>query len=179
MAMRKKASRSSSNRGTDALALLKADHTKVEGLFSQFDKARTDDKKRALAEQICQELKIHTTIEEEIFYPAAREATGDEDTLNEAAVEHESAKELIEQIESGSPDDDMWVAKVTVLGEYIKHHVNEEQTELFPEVRKSKLDLKELGQRLLERKQELMEGGAPRKSRRGLLSRMSEQMQRA
>jgi hemerythrin-like domain-containing protein len=158
MPTRKKSARTASSRGTDAIALLKADHAKVEGLFDQFEKARTDDKKRTLAEQICQELKVHTTIEEEIFYPAARQAIEDDDLLDEAAVEHASAKELIEQIESGSPADDKWCAKVTVLGEYIQHHVKEEHNELFPEVRKTDLDLKALGEQLAARKKELMNG---------------------
>ncbi|HEX2583898.1 MAG TPA: hemerythrin domain-containing protein [Steroidobacteraceae bacterium] len=162
MASSKSGSKTGSRRKTtgkstqDAIALLKADHTKVQGLFDQFEKARTESRKQSLAQEICMELKVHTTIEEEIFYPAAREAIDDSDLLDEAAVEHQSAKELIAQIEEGSPADDMWSAKVTVLGEYIKHHVKEEQNELFPEVRSSDVDLKALGQQLLERKQELM-----------------------
>jgi hemerythrin superfamily protein len=141
----------------DAIALLKADHEKVEGLFDQFEKTRSDDKKVSLAQEICMELKIHTTIEEELFYPAAREAIDDNDLLNEAEIEHESAKELISQIEQGSPDDEKWSARVTVLGEYIKHHVKEEQNEMFREVRKADLDLKALGQQMLTRKEELMQ----------------------
>jgi hemerythrin superfamily protein len=163
MAAKKKGARKSSakrskasNRPQDALALLKADHAKVQELFDQFEKARRDDQKRKLAQTICQELTVHTSIEEEIFYPAAREATEDEDTLDEAEVEHASAKELISQIEDGGPGDELWDAKVKVLGEYVKHHVKEEETELFPEVRKSDLDLKTLGEQLLARKQELL-----------------------
>lgn len=139
----------------DAIALLKADHEKVDGLFEQFEKTKSDDKKVALAEKICLELKVHTSIEEELFYPAAREAIDDNDLLNEAEVEHDSAKDLIAQIEQGSPDDEKWSAKVIVLGEYIKHHVKEEHTELFPEVRKTDIDLKELGEQMLARKKEL------------------------
>jgi hemerythrin-like domain-containing protein len=101
------------------------------------------------------ELKIHTAIEEEIFYPAAREALKDDDLLDEAEVEHASAKDLIAQIEAGSPADDKWDAKVKVLSEYIKHHVKEEQNEMFPQVKKTKLDLKALGALLLQRKEEL------------------------
>jgi hemerythrin superfamily protein len=160
MATRKKSSRRksakrSAGRAADAIALLRADHTKVQDLFSQFEKTRSDDRKRSLAEQICMELTIHTTIEEEIFYPAVREALDEEDLLDEATVEHASAKELIAQIQGGSPKDDMWDAKVTVLGEYVKHHVKEEQNEMFPKVRKSKLDLRVLGDQLRARKQEL------------------------
>ncbi len=139
----------------DAIALLRADHATVEGLFDQFEKTRNDAKKLKLAQRICAELTIHTTIEEELFYPAAREAIRDEDLLDEAEVEHASAKELISQIEAGAPADDKWSAKVTVLGEYIKHHVKEEQNEMFPKVRKTKLDLKALGEQLAARKAEL------------------------
>lgn len=161
-------SRSSSSKGQDAIALLKADHVKVLKLFEQFDKSRTDEKAASLAEQICTELKVHTQIEEEIFYPEARKAIDDDDLLDEAAVEHAGAKELIEQIESGSPADDKWCAKVTVLSEYIRHHVKEEQNELFPEVRKSDLDLKELGARMAARKKELLNGkGKTPRQRRG------------
>src|SRR5687768_13822565 len=113
-------------RAQDAIALLRADHALVEDLFSQFEKARDSARKQTLATRICMELKIHTTIEEEIFYPATREALPkQEDLLDEAQVEHDSAKELIAQIESGKPEDDLWDAKVTVLSEYIKHHVKE------------------------------------------------------
>ena len=148
-------SRATQRAPRDAIALLRADHVAVQALFDQFEKARDDAKKIKLAQTICAELTIHTTIEEEIFYPAAREAIRDEDMLDEAEVEHASAKELIAQIESGSPDDDKWEAKVTVLGEYIKHHVKEEQNEMFPKVRKTKLDLKALGEQLAARKAEL------------------------
>ena len=139
----------------DAIAVLRADHATVEDLFDQFEKTRNDAKKLKLAQTICAELTIHTTIEEEIFYPAARAAIRDEDMLDEAEVEHASAKELIAQIESGSPQDEKWSAKVTVLGEYIRHHVKEEQNEMFPKVRKTKLDLKALGEQLMARKAEL------------------------
>lgn len=144
-------------RPQDAIAVLRADHALVEELFSKFEKARDGARKQALATRICMELKIHTTIEEEIFYPATREVLPkEEDLLDEAKVEHDSAKELIAQIEAGKPDDERWDAKVTVLSEYIKHHVKEEHTEMFPKVRKTKLDLKALGQQLLERKKQLM-----------------------
>lgn len=145
-------------RPQDAIALLRADHALVEDLFSQFEKARDDNRKQTLATRICLELKIHTTIEEEIFYPATREVLPkEEDLLDEAKVEHDSAKELIAQIEAGAPGDDLWDAKVTVLSEYIKHHVKEEHTEMFPKVRKTKLDLKALGEQLRQRKEQLQE----------------------
>lgn len=167
MAAKKKARKSPSSkrkvatRPQDAIALLRADHSKVTDLFEQFEKARDDARKQKLAQLICMELKIHTQIEEEIFYPATRDALPkDEDLLDEAEVEHAGAKDLIAQIEAGSPSDDKWEAKVTVLSEYIKHHVKEEQNEMFPKVRKTQLDLKALGVQLTARKEELMSGGA-------------------
>ena len=156
---RKSGAKKSARKPSDALALLRADHQLVQGLFDQFEKTRSEDRKSALAEQICNELTIHAQIEEEIFYPAAREAIRDEDLLDEATVEHQSAKDLIAQIQSGGTGEDLFDAKVKVLGEYVKHHVKEEQNELFPKVRKTKLDLKEMGERLQARKMELMEGG--------------------
>jgi len=111
----------------------------------------------ALAARICRELTVHAQIEEEIFYPAAREVLRDEDLIDEATVEHASAKDLIAQIESSSPGDDLFDAKVKVLGEYINHHVKEEQNELFPKMRQTSLDLTEIGQRMMARKQELLE----------------------
>ena len=142
----------------DAIALLKADHDKVKKLFKEFERLHEDeeeDRAEAVATQICNELKIHTTIEEEIFYPAMREALDEEDLIDEAEVEHASAKDLIEQIEGMSPSDDKYAAKVIVLGEYINHHVEEEHDEMFPKAKKAKLDLKGLGEQMAARKQEL------------------------
>jgi hemerythrin superfamily protein len=154
---KKKSSKSrAAQKPQDAVALLRADHAKVQALFDSFEKATKDSVKEKLAQEICLELTVHTAIEEEIFYPAVREAIKDDDMLDEAEVEHASAKELIAQIEGGSSSDDKWDAKVTVLGEYIRHHVKEEQNEMFPKAKKSKLDLKALGQQLLARKQELL-----------------------
>jgi hemerythrin superfamily protein len=152
------AARSSEKRRSapqDAIQLLRADHRKVQGLFDQFEKARGDDKKAELAQEICAELKVHAQIEEEIFYPAARKALKKQDLIDEATVEHASAKDLIAQIEQARTGDELFDAKVTVLGEYIKHHVKEEQNELFPQVKKTKLDLKALGRELAERKDAL------------------------
>ena len=157
---RKKASSKAkvARRPQDAIALLRADHALVEDLFGQFEKARNDDRKQTLATRICMELKVHTTIEEEIFYPATREVLPKEDDLlDEAQVEHDSAKELISQIESGKPGEKLWDAKVIVLSEYIKHHVKEEHTEMFPKVRKTQLDLKALGEQMRQRKEQLLE----------------------
>lgn len=144
----------------DAIVLLKQDHAEVKKMFKQFDKlAEKEDieGKTQIANKICAELIAHTIAEEEIFYPAARQATQDDDMLNEANVEHESAKSLIAQIQSMDPADPMYDAKVTVLGEYINHHVEEEETEMFPMVKKSKeLDLKEMGAQIAARKEELL-----------------------
>src|SRR5436190_2844341 len=111
----------------DAIALLKADHRQVEEWFAQFEKARDSERKQELATQICNALKVHTTIEEEIFYPAFLDATDEKDIHHEAEVEHNGAKKLIAEIEASSPDDDYFDAKVTVLSEMIKHHVKEEE----------------------------------------------------
>src|SRR5436305_1444234 len=109
----------------DAIALLKADHRKVEELFEKYENAR--GKKADIAKKICMELSIHTMIEEEIFYPACREAGVDSDRMDEANVEHDGAKSLIAELEAGSPDDDFYDAKVKMLSEEIKHHVKEEE----------------------------------------------------
>ena len=141
----------------DAIALLKADHRQVEEWFEEFEKARSSDRKAELAERICDALIAHTTIEEEIFYPAFLEATGEKDLHHEAAVEHDSAKKLIKEIKRAGPQDDYYEAKVTVLSEMIKHHVKEEEQPdgLFAKARGSDMDLKALGEDLAERKAEL------------------------
>jgi hypothetical protein len=142
----------------DAIALLKADHRQVEEWFEQFESTRSADRKKKLAGQICQALEVHTEIEEEIFYPAFLQATEEEDIHHEAEIEHESAKKLIAEIEESGPDDDYYDAKVKVLSEMIKHHVNEEEQRdgMFAKARQSDMDLKELGSQLAARKQELM-----------------------
>jgi hypothetical protein len=149
----------------DAVALLKADHRKVEGLFAQFEETNGAKTKQKLAEQICLELKIHTIIEEEIFYPAC-EGKIEEDLLAEAYVEHDAAKVLIADIEEGSPDEEFYDAKVKVLKEEIEHHVEEEEKRMegmFAQARKAGLDMDALGEELAARKQQLMsvykEGG--------------------
>lgn len=143
---------------TDAIALLKADHRTVEDLFEKFEKARGNDRKRDIAHQVCVELKIHTMIEEEIFYPAFRGKIED-DTLDEAYVEHDGAKVLINDIEASTPDANFYDAKVTVLSEEIKHHVHEEEAQsegMFAQCRKTDVDLVALRDRMLVRKQELL-----------------------
>jgi hemerythrin-like domain-containing protein len=157
-------STSTSGRSTDAprdaIALLKQDHRTVSQLFEEFAKA-DEEEQSAIAQRVCQLLTVHAQIEEEILYPEAKEAFGgeeeSEDLVNEAEVEHGSAKELIAKIEAMSSDDEHFKATVTVLGEYIKHHVKEEEGELFPQLKKTDLDLKEIGSRLADRKFALMD----------------------
>jgi hemerythrin-like domain-containing protein len=149
----------SSDSPRDAIALLKQDHRTVSALFEEFEKA-DEEEQSSIAQRVCQLLTVHATIEEELLYPAAKEALEDEedeDLVNEAEVEHASAKDLIAKIEGMSSDDEHFKATVTVLGEYIKHHVKEEENELFPQLKKTELDLKELGSRLADRKFALME----------------------
>jgi len=145
----------------DACDLLDADHKAVKKMFMEYEElteagGNTKEKKRVLAEKICLELTVHAQIEEEIFYPAIRKAIKDDLLMNEAEVEHTSAKELIAQIEEMNPGDPMFDAKVTVLGEYIDHHVKEERTEMFPKARASKVNLVALRDTLQMRKEELM-----------------------
>ena len=144
--------------------MLRADHKVVSGLFAQYEKTQSTAKKKQLVAQICTELSVHAQVEEEIFYPAVKEALHDHELVPEATVEHASLKALISEVEGVEPEGEMFDAKIKVLGEYVKHHVKEEHTEIFPEVRKSDLDLKDLGMRLMERKEELM-GQEPSTSR--------------
>lgn len=139
----------------DAIALLKADHRKVEDLFAQYEKSR--GRKADIARQICLELTIHALIEEEIFYPACREAGVESDMMDEAGVEHDGAKVLMIELENGSPDDDYYDAKVKVLSEDIKHHIKEEEKRggIFASAREAGIDLEALGDQLMARKEEL------------------------
>ncbi|MHB8471442.1 MAG: hemerythrin domain-containing protein [Gammaproteobacteria bacterium] len=149
----------SASKAPDAITLLTEDHKKVLKLFKDFEKlGKQDDSegKEELVRQICTELTVHAQIEEEIFYPAVRDAISDDDLLDEAEVEHASAKDLIAQLESMQPGDELYDAKVTVLGEYINHHVKEEQGEMFPKVKKADLDLAALGEAMQQRKEELL-----------------------
>lgn len=145
----------------DAIDLLMADHAKVRKLYKQYQKLMkekaSDTEKQEVAEMICHELTVHVTVEEELFYPPVRVALDEDDMLDEAEVEHDSAKDLIAQIESMDPDDDLYDAKVVVLCEYIDHHVTEEEEEMFPKVRKkSGLDLDQMGKEIRKRKEELV-----------------------
>ena len=143
----------------DGLQLLAADHRKVEGLFADFEKASGTSAKEKLAKQICMELKVHAQIEEEIYYPAIRGKVEEAD-LDEAYVEHDSAKLLINEIEAADPDESYYDAKVKVLSELIEHHVEEEEKirdNLFQQTRAADIDLVALGERLAARKQELLD----------------------
>ena len=154
------AAKKSTRSRNDATALLMKDHKDVKALFRRYEKmakAEADGSERQqLANQICQMLTVHATIEEEIFYPAVREADVDEDLLDEAEVEHASAKDMIAQIRSMSPEDDLYDAKVKVLGEYVNHHVEEEEGQLFPLVQQTDIDLDALGAELSARQEELL-----------------------
>ena len=142
----------------DAIAMLEADHKKVQKAFKDFEKLKETGKRRekeAIVQQTCADLTVHTKIEEEIFYPAVRKAIKDGDLMDEATVEHAGAKNLIAQLTSMQPGDDLYDAKFTVLGENVNHHVKEEQDEMFPKVRKTGLDLTALGQQMAQRKAQL------------------------
>jgi hypothetical protein len=147
--------KSPNGKNMDAIALLKADHRKVEELFENYENAR--GRKADIAQKICMELIIHTMIEEEMFYPACKDAV-EENMLDEAYVEHDGAKMLIAELDAGSPDDAFYDAKVKVLSEEIKHHVKEEEKSggIFAQMRKSDVDLKALGARMQARKEQLM-----------------------
>ena len=141
----------------DAIAMLVEDHKKVNSLFKQFEELsdRSKVSKKKIADQICHELDVHTQIEEQIFYPSVRTPLKDDDLMDEALVEHASAKELIAQILEMDPGDDLYDAKIKVLSEQIEHHVKEEESKMFPEVRKTKIDLVALGEKMKTLKEEL------------------------
>lgn len=144
-----------------ATTLLAEDHKAVKKLFRDFEKLKKEDDneggKQALVKQICMELQIHALIEEELFYPALREAIEEQDLLDEAAEEHAGVKNLVVELQAMKPGAEHYDAKVTVLSEYVDHHVKEEQDGLFPRARKAGLDKNDLGERLMQRKQELMD----------------------
>lgn len=156
-----KSSRSRSSAASDnAIALLKKDHRDVKKLFTAYQKLADKEagaaERQEIASEICEALTLHATVEEEIFYPALREAAeAASDQLDEAEVEHASVKELVAQIEAMDPDDALYNAKVKVLGEYVDHHVKEEEGEMFPKARKAGLELTEIGQQIQARKEEL------------------------
>ena len=151
-----KTSRASTSSGQDAIALLRADHKKVSELYAQYESTRSPAKKKALVATICLELSVHARVEEEIFYPAVKAALKDKEMIPEAQVEHASLKELIAQVKDREPDGEMFDAKIKVMSEYTKHHVKEEQNEIFPAAKKTRLDMLDLGARIAARKEELM-----------------------
>jgi hemerythrin superfamily protein len=141
----------------NAIDVLEKDHREVEEWFDEYDELQDDDdRKSELAEQICLALKVHAQIEEEIFYPQAREGTKDNDLIDEAVVEHATVKHLISEIEGMEVGEELYDAKIRVLGEMVKQHIKEEEEELFPELESAKMDLGALGKELAERKEELM-----------------------
>ncbi|PZQ65046.1 MAG: hemerythrin [Phenylobacterium zucineum] len=145
----------------DGVTLLMRDHRAVEDLFKAYEAAKDDHRRKAgIVAKITSELRVHMQIEEEIFYPASRPFVDEQDTVNEAEVEHASAKDLMAQLEAMSPSDEYYDAKVKVLQEMIDHHVEEEETEYFPETRRTEMDLKAVGEQMEARKQEL--SGQPR-----------------
>lgn len=140
----------------DAIALLKADHKAVAGLFADYEDARSATRKKAIVSEICTALTLHIQIEEEIFYPDVKAVISDKLMIPEATVEHAGVKALIDQLEGVEPGGELYDARVRVLAEYVKHHVKEEHNEMFPKVKESSLDLVELGMRMAARKNELM-----------------------
>jgi hemerythrin superfamily protein len=140
----------------DAIVLLKADHEAVSHLFAEYEKTRSVPNKKSLVAEICTALSVHAQIEEELFYPAVRAALKDKLLVPEAMVEHAGVKDLIAQLKGVEPDGEMYDAKVKVLSEYVKHHVKEEQNEMFPKAKTSSLDMVELGARMSARKDELL-----------------------
>jgi hemerythrin superfamily protein len=144
----------------EATAMLRADHKRVSVLFEEYEKARAATKKKDLVAQICSELTIHAQLEEEIFYPAVKQALKDHELVPEATVEHATLKALIAQVKDVEPDGDMFDAKIKVLSEYVKHHVKEEQNEMFPKAKATKVDMMELGARMAARKAELKAASA-------------------
>jgi len=157
VATAKKVEQSPTTKAKDATTLLRADHKEVNDLFDEYETVKSSLRKKEIVSKICIALKVHSQIEEEIFYPAVKLALKDKELIPEATVEHATLKDLIAQIENVEPDGEMFDAKVKVLSEYVKHHVKEEQNEIFPKAKEaSKLDLLELGAQLQERKEELM-----------------------
>jgi hemerythrin superfamily protein len=141
----------------DVLEILEQDHREVEEMFNEYDELPDGDKRKGeLARDICRALEVHAQIEEEIFYPRAREATKDDDLIDEAVVEHASVKHLIGEIRSMKVGDELYDARIRVLEEIVKRHIQEEEEELFPELVSAGMDVTETGRQLAERKQELM-----------------------
>ena len=141
----------------NAVSLLEADHQVVSVLFKKYEKATDKSDKKELVSKICKELTIHAQVEEEIFYPQFKQALNDTELIPEATVEHSTLKDLIAQVEGKEPDGEMFDAKIKVMSEYVKHHVKEEESEMFPKAKKSKMDLEKIGMQIVARKAELQE----------------------
>lgn len=139
----------------NAITLLEADHKVVSALFKKYEKATQVSEKKALVSEICKELTIHAQVEEEIFYPQVKEALKDSELIPEARVEHSTLKDLIAQVENVEPDGEDFDAKIKVMSEYVQHHVKEEEDEMFPKAKKTKLDLEKIGVEIIDRKSQL------------------------
>jgi hemerythrin-like domain-containing protein len=149
-------------KAVDAISLLKGDHEKVKGLFDKFEKATNLAAKKKIVSEAVMELKIHATVEEDLFYPALRQKMNDEDGLmDEADEEHHIAKVLIAELDKMKGDEEHWEAKFTVLSESIRHHIKEEEGEMFPEAKKTRIDFAVLGDRMNTLKKKLAQEGVP------------------
>ncbi len=168
--MTQKNSNPNKSAASDIIQLLKTDHEKVKALFDEFEeikeKGNSSSKKEKIVKQICEELTLHALAEESIVYPAAREVINDEELMDEADVEHAGAKELISQLQSMSPDDSHYDAKVIVLREYIEHHVKEEETTMFPKLAKSKIDGTEMAKEVVDFKEDHKDSASKKYSKK-------------
>jgi hemerythrin superfamily protein len=140
----------------DAISMLKRDHREVDALFAAFDKAKSSRDKKRIATRVCKALSVHAEIEEKIFYPAAEACLDDVLLVEEAQVEHEHMKELVSEIDRMMPSDALYDARMRVLMEYVRHHVHEEEREMFPKLRATEMDMEELGAKLMARREQLM-----------------------
>jgi hemerythrin superfamily protein len=155
------------------IEMLKQDHQKVKGLFEEFENASDEESKTRIVDEALRELTVHATLEEELFYPAARKALGEDDLIDEAVEEHHVAKFLIQELASMKPRDERWEAKFCVLCESVKHHIEEEENEMLSKIERADLDLESLGARMLERKQQLTEEARSAKSPAAVLKKRS------
>ena len=153
---KRKGSKRAGSRQPQAISMLIEDHHKVQKMFKTFERTEGQQQQEQLATEICNELTVHTQLEEQVLYPAAREALEEGDLVDEATVEHQVAKDLIEKIKQSRPHDEEYCALVTVLGEYVNHHIEEEQKELFPQLKKAEIDFEALAEEMHQKKQELM-----------------------
>lgn len=158
----------------EATAPLRAGHKRVNALFEQYEKSRSTAKKKRIVTDICRELSVHAKAEREIFYPAVKAALKDKEMVPEATVEHATLKELMAQVEGKDPDGEMFDAKIKVLCEYVRHHVKEEETEMFPKARKTKLDMQALGAQIAARKEEPRAAWVPDTQRPSMLAKLTE-----